>query len=204
VLWALVGRQHGLITKSQLLELGYSGYAIRHRLATGRLYLVQPGVYAVGRPALSQHGRWLAAVLTCGPQAVLSHEDAAALLGIRTMRAGHPVEVSVPIRFCPRRQGILVHRRAMLAPPEVTHHDGIPVTTPLVTLIDIAPGLGRDELEGAINEADKKDLTDPDELRSALDELKNRPGIVKLRQVLDRRTFTKTDSALERRFLPIA
>ena len=87
---------------------------------------------------------------------------------------------------------------------EVTERHGIPVTTPIDTLIDIAPQLSPDELEAAINEADKRDLVNPEELRAALDALAPRPGVGILRETLDRRTFTLTDSALERLFLPIA
>src|SRR5438477_466246 len=120
-LWAIVPSQHGLITRKQLLALGYGSEAIRHRLATGRLHRVQRGVYAVGRPGVSQHGRWLAAVLTCGPEGVLSHYDAAALHRICPARTNHPIEVSVPPRFRRRRPGILAHRR-ILALDEVTVH----------------------------------------------------------------------------------
>jgi hypothetical protein len=82
----------------------------------------------------------------------------------------------------------------------VTRRDGIPVTNPICTLIDIATQLERDQLEAAINEADKLNLTDPEELRSALDDVARRPGMRALRETLDRRTFTLTDSELERRF----
>src|SRR3712207_5460388 len=91
--WALVRRQHGVITREQLLALGYSAKAIRCRLADARLHAVHRGVYAVGRPELSQHGRWMAAVLACGPDALLSHASAAALWGIRSTQPG-PVHVS--------------------------------------------------------------------------------------------------------------
>ena len=59
-------------------------------------------------------------------------------------------------------------------------------------------------IEAAITEADKRDLVDPEQLRQALDNVPRRPGIGVLREVLDRRTYTLTDSQLERRFLPIA
>jgi hypothetical protein len=81
---------------------------------------------------------------------------------------------------------------------------GIPVTSPICTLIDLAARIGRDPLEAAINEADKLDLVDPEQLRRALDHLPRRPGIGVLRKTLDGRTFTLTDSGLERLFLPIA
>jgi very-short-patch-repair endonuclease len=78
------------------------------------------------------------------------------------------------------------------------------VTTAVLTLIDLATRLRPDHLEAAINEADKRDLLDPDGLRAALDNVTRRPGIAALRGILDRRTFTLTDSELERRFLPLA
>ena len=99
------------------------------------------------------------------------------------------------------RQGIVIHRRAVL---EVTTHLGIPVTPPVFTLIDIAPRLTRAELERAISEADNHDLIDPETLRVALDDLKPRPGIAVLRETLDRHTFRLTDSELERILIPIA
>ncbi len=70
--------------------------------------------------------------------------------------------------------------------------------------MDLASRLTRDELEAAVNEADKRRLTDPEELRTALGAFAGRPGAGVLRNTLDRRTFTLTDSQLERRFLPIA
>jgi very-short-patch-repair endonuclease len=68
----------------------------------------------------------------------------------------------------------------------------------------MAVRLDRDPLEAAINEADKRDLVDPERLRSALDEVSRRPGVGVLREVLDYRTFTLTQSRLERIMLPIA
>ena len=109
----------------------------------------------------------------------------------------------MPARQRRRRPGIVVHRRAALD-EDVTRRDGIPVTTPICTLVDIALRLTRDELEAAINEADKRGLVDPETLRAALEGLSPRPGVGALREVLDRRTFTLTDSELERRLLPIA
>jgi very-short-patch-repair endonuclease len=118
--------------------------------------------------------------------------------------SGDRIDVSVPVYVARRPRGIVVHRRASLGTAEVRRRDGIPVTSPIGTLIDIAAILERGQLEAAINEADKYDLVNPEELRLALDELPRRPGIGALRRVLDSRTFTLTDSELERRFLPLA
>ena len=188
-----------MVTRRQLLARGFGGEAIDHRIAKGRLHAVWRGVYAVGRPELTQHGRWMAAVLSSGAGAVLSHESAAALWGIVPVRPG-AIDVSVPARRFPRRPGIVVHRRD-LAPGEVTRHEGIPVTGPVCTLIDLAARRGRNGLEAAVNEADTRGLVDPETLRAALDETERRPGVAVLRKLLDRRTFRLTDSELERRFL---
>jgi very-short-patch-repair endonuclease len=68
----------------------------------------------------------------------------------------------------------------------------------------MAVRLDRDSLEAAINEADKLNLVDPERLRSALGQVGRRPGVGVLRKVLDYRTFTLTQSQLERMLLPIA
>jgi very-short-patch-repair endonuclease len=111
------------------------------------------------------------------------------------------IEVSVPDHAPRRPAGIRVHRRASLTSDEITDHISIPVTTPACTLIDIATQLEQDELEAAVNEADKLDLISPEELRLVIDRTVPRPGVRALRQVLDARTFRLTDSELERRFL---
>lgn len=202
--WALAERQHGVVARTQLLELGISPDAIKHRVTKGRLHPVWRGVYALGRPQLTRYGRWMSAVLSCGPGATLSHESAAALWEIGGLHRSPRIDVSVPARVTRRRPGILVHRRATLTAEDMTKHHGIPVTTPICTLIDLASRVSRNRLENAINEADKHGLTDPDTLRSALETRAGRHGVVALRETLDRQTFTLTDSELERRFLPLA
>ena len=199
--WRFAARQHGVVTRSQLLELGFTSAAIRRRLDNRRLHPVWRGVYAVGRPHLEPHGRWMAAVLSCGDRAVLSHGSAAALHGIRN--EGPLIEVSVPPGPHPRRPGMVIHRRGRLPGGWVTRRHGIPVTTAVVTLADLARRLSQDDLEAAINQADSRGLATPDSLRSGLRRLGRQPGAGVLRKVLDRRTFVLTDSQLERLFLPL-
>jgi hypothetical protein len=202
-LWALAAQQHGVVARAQLLELGFSPQSVKHRVATGRLHPLRRGVYAMGRPQLTRYGRWMAAVLSCGPEAVLSHHSAAALWEICAEPPGM-IEVSVPSRIARHGPGISVHRRAMLREEDLSQRHGVPVTAPVVTLIDLATRLRANQLEAAVNEADRRDLCDPEALRSALYGLTGRPGVAPLRELLDRRTFMLTDSELERRFLPIA
>lgn len=199
-LWRLVREQHGIITRKQLAAVGFGRHAIDNRIARGRLHPVSAGVYAVGRPQLTQHGRWMAAVLSCGPAAVLSHSSAAALWTIRPERNG-PIEVSVPDTTRPRRPGVKVHRRAAF---ETTRRHAIRVTPLACTFADIAASLPRAELEAAISEATHRRLTDPERLRREAGALTPRPGLAKLTATLDRHGFRLTRSQLERRFIPIA
>jgi very-short-patch-repair endonuclease len=197
--WALARRQRGVISRLQLLDLGFSAEAIRHRIRTGRLHPVFRGVYAVGRREISQHGRWIAAVLSSGPGAMLSYDAAAALWGIGPERHG-PVDISV-VASVRKQPGIRIHPRRNLTS---TKHENIPTTTVVDTLIDLAARHTANLVEAAINEADKQNLTDPETLRASLVDAVPRPGLRKLKRILDKATFTLTDSELERRFLPLA
>jgi very-short-patch-repair endonuclease len=201
--WELTRKQHGVVTRAQLLQLGFSPDAIKHRIWTRRLHPVAVGVYAVGRAELDKYGRWMAAVLSCGPGAVLSHESAAALWEIRWERRG-PIEVVVPRHRFVRRPGVKVHRRSNLTRRDVTRHHGIPVTSPICTIVDLVPRLQRIAVEGMISEADSRGLVRADTVRPALEKMPSRPGLAALKRLLDRLDFVLTDSDLERLFLPIA
>jgi very-short-patch-repair endonuclease len=200
--WRLAARQHGVVARRQLLELGLSAQAIQHRISKGRLHRLDRGVYAVGRPELERRGRWMAAVLACGPRAVLSHGSAADLWGIERERRGS-TEVSVPVSSVRRRRGILAYRRPNLTAADVVVNDGIPVTTVVRTLVDIAASLPRGALERAVNEADRLGLIDPETLFDALEPHSGKRGVGPLRSMLGERTFRLTDSELERRFLRV-
>ena len=189
-----------MVSRAQLIGLGMHPKAIEHRLKTGRLHALHRGVYAVGRREVPREGALLAAVLACGPDAVLSHRSAAELWDIRG-RVGGAVEVTAPTER--QRPGLVVHRRR-LGKRDTTVRHGIPVTTPARTLLDISPHLTTKQLERAVNEADRLDLIDPERLRERLEEHQGTRGVAKLRTLLDRHTFTLTDSALEIAFKPIA
>lgn len=199
--WRLVASQHGVVARRQLLELGLSVAAIRHRIDGGRLHLVGRGVYAVGRPELTQHGRWMVAVLACGPGAMLSHGSAAALWGVG--REWREIKVTVRSASPRRRAGVRVRRRPNLADRHVGLHEDVPVTGVVQTLVDLAAVLKRPGLERAVNEADRLDLIDPPTLRRELEVHRCEPGVKSLRTLLDRRTFRLTRSDLEALFLPM-
>jgi very-short-patch-repair endonuclease len=185
---ALAECQHGVVAARQLLALGLARGAIDRRVQAGELHVWYRGVYAVGHRVLTREGRWMAAVLAAGPGAVLSHRSAAALWEIR--RSARPrIEVTAPRRS---RHGIQVHQ-ARLAPDEVTVHNGIPVTTPARTLVDLAAVLRPDELEKAINQTEILRLPYPD-----LSRYRGHRGISALRT---RPEPTISRSQLERDFI---
>jgi very-short-patch-repair endonuclease len=145
----------------------------------------------------------MAAVLACGERAALSHRSAAALWGFGTERRG-VIDVSVGRHCSLRRPGIRIHSRLSLRSHDISSHLNIPLTQPVRTLIDIATELPRNRLERAVNEADKRDLIDPESLRAALDDHTGEPGVRPLRELLDRHAFRLSDSDLEVRFRAIA
>jgi very-short-patch-repair endonuclease len=186
-----------VVTRRQLLDLGLGPDSIKHRVSKGRLYPLWRGVYGVGRPELGQKGRWMAAVLSCGSGASLSHRSAAALWGLLKPPKG--IDIVVPRGTRRRRPGITVHRRTDLRPGHRRQIDGIPVMGPISTLVDLASCIPDGQLERAINEADRLNLVDPETLRVAIESLPRRPGLARLRGLLDRKALV--DTGLERRFL---
>jgi len=199
VVWRLAARQHGLVAHRQLISIGLSASAIKHRLASGRLHGIRRGVYVVGRPQVSREGHWMAAVLACGPGAVLSHESAAACWQIRNSE-DDLIDVAVFDLSHRQPPGVRIHRRG-LDRQHLTIHRDVPLTTVVCTLVDLAASVGPLGLGAAVNEADKRDLVTPEGLRAGLEKLRGRRGVRRLRSLLDRQSFKLSDSDLERRFL---
>jgi hypothetical protein len=153
---ALATRQHGVVARRQLLALGFRSGAIKRRLEAGRLHGVHRGVYAAGYDRLSVRGRWLAAVLACGEEALLSHRSAAALWGLMRPRTS-PVDVTSPHGRPRRRAGIDLHE-GRIDPEDRAIRNGIPVTSLPRTLFDLAEVVDERRLERAFEEADRLGL----------------------------------------------
>jgi very-short-patch-repair endonuclease len=183
VMSELADRQHGVVARRQLLEIGIGHGSIVGRLARGSLHPVHCGVYAVGRSGLDRKGRWMAAVLSGGPDAVLSHRSAGLLWGLIGITTG-PVEITRPGGTRTRRPGILGHEATLLA-DEIAWTDGIPVTSPFRTLFDLAAGLSLRQLERAMNEADVRRQTDRISLRQLLERHPGHRGTASLRTLLN-------------------
>jgi Transcriptional regulator, AbiEi antitoxin/Protein of unknown function (DUF559) len=189
--------QKGVITRAQLDRCGIGRGGIAYRLRCGRLHRLHPGVYLVGHGVAAEGARELAAVLACGQGAVASHDTAAALWGFRRVERG-PVEITIPTRHRASRPGIRVHRTAALAAGEVRRHDGIPLTAPARTLLDLAQALDDRALERAVDEAIVQRLASERELRAAVAGAYRRPGTGRLEALLGREAALTRSEAEER------
>jgi predicted transcriptional regulator of viral defense system len=197
----LASARHAVVARSQLEGLGLGARAISHRVQRGMLHR---GVYAIGHPLLTREGRWMAAVLTCGGDAVLSHRSAASLWGLRTNARG-AIDVTVPTRAGRAREGIDVHRGSTLKADDTGVVDGIPCTSVARTLLDLAEVVGARGLERAVEQAEILRLLDMRPIDDVLARANGRRGAGALRAVLSdiRLGTTLTRSELEERFLAI-
>jgi hypothetical protein len=151
VLAELLDRQWGVASLAQLRAIGLTARAVQQRAAAGRLRRLHRGVYSFGDRALRVEGRRLAAVLACGPGAVLSHRSAAAhweLLATSQER----VDVTAP-RSREGVPGIRLHTSRSLDAQDTTNREGIPITSVHRTLLDLAATARRDQLENALAQA---------------------------------------------------
>jgi very-short-patch-repair endonuclease len=197
---ALAERQHGVVARRQLGKLGLGAGAIRHRLAAGRLHRVHRGVYAVGHRRITGRGRWMAAVLACGEEALLSHRSAAALWGLAPY-AGSSIDVTAPGSRRGPRKKLIVHG-GWVRSEERSVHDGIPVTSVARTLLDLAEVVDRRRLERALEESERLGLFDLRAIERVCERNHGRRGLRPLLALLPSLApAPETRSELERRFV---
>lgn len=195
----LADRQHGVVGRWQLDLIGVGKGPVQRRLDRGTLHRLHQGAYAVGHQALTVEARWMAAVLACGPGAVLSHRSAGQLWGIVPRAAAVP-EVTRPGFFRPR-PAILCHRSSV--PPDETGEVlRIPVTSVARTQFDLAGVVSRRQLERAMHEAEVRQFTDRLSLPDLLERYPRHRGAANLRAVLAAKTPAGiTQSELEELFV---
>lgn len=192
-----------MVTHRQLAVVGIRGSAITRRVATGRLERVYRGVFAVGHAQRTPEASWIAAVMACGPGAVLSHLDAAALWKIYESRTAK-IHVTTTTRSRRAQPGIRAHRARRLDPADVTVKDGIPVTTVARTLVDLTDVLTSDRILRAIREAEYLRLLDLDTLIAAVRRAHGRRNLKVLTRALARhRPGQIVREELEHRFLEL-
>jgi hypothetical protein len=158
----LAGRQLGVVSREQLDELGFTRGQVARRVAQGRLHQLFHQVYAVGHRRIADRAHLLAALLSLGPTAFLSHRTAAAIWGLRAVNL-HAIELTVPGSGGRRRPGLTLHRCE-----DVPHHDDVRRHVELRLssvprmLVELAPRETPRELERLVTLAVRKRLLRPD------------------------------------------
>jgi very-short-patch-repair endonuclease len=182
--------------------MGLTERAAQDRVDAGRLHRVYYGAYAVGHAPLTREARYMAAVLACGPDAVLSHRSAADLLGIKEKGRAR-IDVTAPGRRGRSPRGIYAHRDGSLVAADRTEVNGIPCTSVARTLLDFAGVEPVWELRKAVGEAEVKRVLDKGAARALIKRSRGRRGVARLRMVLDEihPQTRRTRSYMERLFL---
>lgn len=198
---ALAGRQYGVVSAAQMLELGLSKDQIFRDVASGRLHRVHRGVYAVGHDAIPRHGRCLAAVLSCGRGALLSHRSAAWLWGL-TSRWQATADVTATAPREPRHM-VKVHSAEAIQDEDRCVYERVPVTAIPRTLLDFA-AVDPSFLGAAVERAHRRALLDLDAIDRLLVRSRGFRGVARLRDEVEiYRVKAFTRSRLERRFLSL-
>ncbi|HEY1592496.1 MAG TPA: type IV toxin-antitoxin system AbiEi family antitoxin domain-containing protein [Solirubrobacteraceae bacterium] len=192
---ALANRQRGYLKRAQLLALGLGRQTINRWIATGRLVPIHAGVYAVGHIPRLPEDRAYGALLACGARAVLSHGSAATLFGIYR-RWDVPFEVTTPTKRA--RRGIRTHRAA-LTREDTAMREGLRVTSPARTFLDIAPRLSDRQLKYAFNRLRLDHALRTDQLGDVLERFPGHPGAGRIKPLAGIRRGP-TRSHLERKF----
>jgi len=181
---AITSGQHALITLDQARAEAMTARAARHQIDMGRWVRSHVGVYRVAGAPASWRQDLMAACLAAGDGAMASHRSAARLWGLIGEEL---LEVSMPRPGCHRLAGVVVHRSTDLHTTRALHCDGIPVTPPARTLVDLGAVVHQRVVEWALGVALGRQLVTADDLRSTLDAVgrKGRRGAGVLRRLLE-------------------
>jgi hypothetical protein len=176
--------QHGVFTRAQATRAGFGAAQIERRVRAGVWVRVFPRVYRHGATPVSSALRQWAAVAWAGEPCALSHTSAAAIWRMGSGRVERP-ELIVPRARAPRVDGVVVHRVTRID-DDVVLVRGLPVTSPVRTIIDLAAVLGADELEAIVAAVRARRPVTLREVRARLDEIgtAGRPGSARLRGLL--------------------
>ena len=194
---ALAATQHLVFDLAQLKELGLSASSVRSRVLRGRLHRIHRRVYSlVPSELLSRDGVFMAAILACGPGAVLSHRSAAALHELRRTERAR-IDVTVPGEWRRGPAGIDVHRSRTLTVLDITRVNGIPCTTLARTQLDIVEVINRRGVERVLDQAEILEVFDLRGLNDQIERNVARPAARLLRAVLDDHYVGRTPTATE-------
>jgi hypothetical protein len=194
---ALASKQHGAVTREQLLAVGLSSSAIGRWVEKGLLIPQYRGVYRLGHTAPSTEATYMAAVLAAGDGAALAGRAAGHLMRL-LKGAAPPPEVIAPKER--RIKGVDVSRG--LDRRDATKHRGIRTTTIARTLVDLAATLPDYQLGQAWHQARVLYRTEPEDVEAVLERRPTSKGAATLRSIM-RGDAKISLSRLERRFLKL-
>jgi hypothetical protein len=144
----------------------------------------------------------MAAVLTCGEGAMLSHRSAAALWGFAASGASS-IDITAPGARRRSRTGLALHG-GLVHPEDCASREGIPVTSVARTLLDLAEAVGPTTLERAVEETERTGLFDLRAVERLCERSPGRRGLNTFRAALDwSGPFPETRSELERGFITL-
>lgn len=132
----VAARQDGLLHREQALANGMTSSAIARRTGSGAWTIVLPRVYLLDGAGLTWTRRTRAASLWAGARSALSHQTAATLWRLEGFPSAAVCVTTT--RGLRAASGISVHRASSLEPADVEPVDGMAVTTPARTLLDLA------------------------------------------------------------------
>jgi len=178
----LAAANRGVVTRRQALALGMTNRRIWTNLQTGRWERIRPGLYRL-YPGADRHAELRAACASL--PAVVSHQSAAALHKF-PLAPPDPQTVTVPHRRTNRFFDVVVHESTDLAPHHVGLTDGIPVTTPARTVVDLAAVCCERRLRRTLEAAAVAGRVDPSQVAMIFREVARRgkPGTQRMRSVL--------------------
>jgi very-short-patch-repair endonuclease len=194
-----------VVSLDQLRELGFSEEQVKHARASRLIHPVLRGTYAIGHPGISRWGAMQAAILSCGPGAVISHGSAAALLGL-SERLPVLTDVISPGERGRGIQGVRWHRVPVPGADEMTTRHGLPCTIVARTLVDLAGARGERSMRSLVEEAAVQRSLDVSAVEAILSRGRRR-GAPRLRALLASWRITDDDpptlrSRLEARLWP--
>jgi predicted transcriptional regulator of viral defense system/very-short-patch-repair endonuclease len=180
----VAARQHSLISLADVRAAGGTRSHASTRVRSGRWELVSDGVYRIAGVPWTDEAKVMALVLSVGPGAAASHACAARLLGLGFATA--PPEVTVPRDRKRQRDSGLVHRSTDLDRCAIRVVEGIPVTDPARTLLDLGRYIGPGALRRAVEQARRLELvTWTDLIRClAVHARQGRHGVRRMRMVI--------------------
>jgi predicted transcriptional regulator of viral defense system len=192
--------QHGVFTLSQALACGFSHRAVEERAQRGQYDSILPGVYAIAGSRATWLREVAAAVLSVNARAAASHQTAAFMWGM-TPRKGDMIDVVTTRWDRVHRSNAAVHESRDLIEADVVQLDGIPITQPARTVVDLGATSPAWLVESCLDNALRLELFTIWELQRFVRRVarRGRRGVGTIRPLLEARLDQRsvTESELE-------